>query len=81
MKRILVIDPTHSYLEDLKSVCDSHLLELKWTKKGQTALEILQKQSFDVIFIELTLSDMDGRDVIAKINEMKIDTTQRKYKL
>ncbi len=74
MKRILVIDPTHSYLEDLKSVCDNHLLELKWTKKGQTALDILQKQHFDVIFIELLLSDMDGRDVISKINEMKIDT-------
>ncbi len=74
MKRILVIDPTISYLEDLKLICESNLLELKCTKKGQTGIEMLQRQHFDVIFIELTLSDMDGRDVIAKINEMKIDT-------
>jgi two-component system response regulator AtoC len=73
MKRILVIDPSYSYLEGVTSVCKAHNLELKWTKKGHTALEMIQKESFDVIFIELSLSDMDGRDLISRINEMHIN--------
>lgn len=71
MKRILVIDPSNTYLDDIKDIANANSLDVKWTKKGLTALELLEKQSFDLILIELNLSDIDGRDVIAKINELK----------
>lgn len=69
MKRVLVIDPSSSYLDEIKEITDKYALELKWTKKGATGLEMLGSKPFDVIFVELSLSDMDGRDVITKINE------------
>lgn len=74
MKSILVIDPTNSYLDPIKEIADSHNLELKWTKKGATGLEMLAKNCYDIIFVELNLSDMDGRSVIAKINEMNTES-------
>jgi two-component system response regulator AtoC len=74
MKRILVIDQTNSYLDTIKEIADRNNFELKWTKKGATGLEMVAKHLYDIIFVELNLSDMDGRAVIAKINEMNKDS-------
>ncbi|MCH9617469.1 MAG: Transcriptional regulatory protein ZraR [Chlamydiia bacterium] len=74
MKRILVIDPTNSYLDTIKEITDANNFELKWTKKGATGLEMITKHLYDIIFVELNLSDIDGRAVIAKINEMNKDS-------
>ncbi len=73
MRRLLVIDPSNSYLDAIQEIAKTHCLDLKWTKKGASALEILEKERFDIILVELILSDMDGRDVIGKINQMDQD--------
>ncbi len=72
MKSVLVIDGSSAYLDAIKELTDRHFLELKWTKKGASGLDMLKAQPFDVVFIELSLSDMDGRDVIANIHEMNL---------
>jgi len=72
MKRILVIDPSNAYIEDINSLFEDGTVDISWTKKGASALDLCTKQVFDIILVELSLSDMDGRDVIAKINEMNL---------
>jgi two-component system response regulator AtoC len=74
MRRILVIDPSNSYLDAIQTIAINNNLDVKWTKKGSIALEILEKERFDIILIELCLSDMDGRDVITKIAQMDQDS-------
>lgn len=36
---------------------------------GQEALQICQKEQFDVIFLDLTMPDIDGLDVLQALNE------------
>ncbi|MCH9620947.1 MAG: Transcriptional regulatory protein ZraR [Chlamydiia bacterium] len=74
MKRILVIDPSNIYIDDIKALFEEGAIKVSWTKKGSSGLDLLSKESFDLILLELSLSDMDGRDVIAKINEMNLST-------
>lgn len=74
MKRILIIDPSNAYLDEIKSCFEDNSCEIVWTKKGSSALDLLRKEVFDIILVELSLSDMDGRDVIARIGEMNLSS-------
>ncbi len=42
------------------------------SNSGKEGLELIQKQSFDCIIIDFRLPDMDGLEVIEKINQLKI---------
>lgn len=43
-------------------------VEVTETAGGQEALQICQNKQFDVIFLDLTMPDIDGLDVLQELN-------------
>lgn len=67
--RILIVD-------DEEVVRRSHLRSLAGTgcmtrvaKDGMTALEVMEKDSFDVVLLDLRMPDIDGMDVLKTIKD------------
>jgi two-component system, OmpR family, KDP operon response regulator KdpE len=69
--RLLLIEDDETTVESIK-LCmeiyqnDSTILS---TRKGKEALELLKKEKFDAVLIDLGLPDIDGTEVIQKMRE------------
>ncbi len=74
MAKILVIDDERSIRNTLKNVFEYEKHEAVLAEDGFQGLEILSKETFDLIFCDIKMPKMDGMEVLDKIVEMKIDT-------
>ncbi len=48
--------------------------ECAWTEYGETALEMAQKQDFDLILMDVMLPDIDGFDVAGQLRDREVKT-------
>ena len=73
ISRILIVDDD----EDMRILLGSHLEHLGYAVStvpdGETALQWLEQQNADVIFLDLSMSGMDGLDVLKHIRERGFD--------
>lgn len=69
MVRVLCVDdePNNQTLLSMLMKDDGH--ELVAAKTGRQALDLLEKERFDVVLMDLELPDMNGRDVAREIRE------------
>lgn len=74
MAKILVIDDERSIRNTLKNVFEYEKHEAILAEDGFEGLEILSKETFDLIFCDIKMPKMDGMEVLSKIVEMHIDT-------
>ncbi len=56
----LIVEPSRTYQKLLSSAVESGGLETKQASTGGEALNLLRKQSFDLVFIAMHLRDMDA---------------------
>lgn len=67
--RILVVDDEALLLRFLGSCLKQLGHEVSLAANGLEALDLIATQTFDILFVDLHLPDMNGTDVIAKLPE------------
>lgn len=74
--RILFVDDDQNILDSFKAVM--HGQRKKWKSRfasnGHDALEMVCKSEFDIIITDMKMPDMDGSELLRKIDEIQPDT-------
>jgi len=75
MKRILVIDDTKNIRMLLTKCLEHEGYQVDTASDGQEALEMFQKNSYDLAFLDIKMSKLSGTEVLKSIRDKGIDTT------
>ena len=68
---ILVIDNESDQLEMMKEILGRIGFDAKTTDDPLQALEMVEKQAFSLIFIDLIMSEIDGTDLCEQIKQVR----------
>jgi two-component system, sensor histidine kinase and response regulator len=68
-KRILVVDDDKNILNLEKTILEQKGFEVTMALGGPEALELLAKEPFDLILLDVMMPDMDGFSVCRRIKE------------
>lgn len=69
--RILVVDDTELNLIVVKELLKKTRIGIDTAKSGQEAVSLVQRQAYDVIFLDHKMPDMDGPETLKMMNELK----------
>jgi two-component system alkaline phosphatase synthesis response regulator PhoP len=67
--RILVVDDDVLVLEALKELLKSSGYEVRVATRGQEALEILDKERFDLLILDVVMPKMTGFDLCSEVSK------------
>lgn len=67
--KILVVDDEKSIRNSLRGVLEDEGYEVKEADSGESALELIKRERFDIIFLDVWLPGIDGIDVLMKLKE------------
>jgi DNA-binding response OmpR family regulator len=67
--KILVVDDDILVLESLEELLKSSGYEVRAATRGQEALEILKKEHFDLLILDVVMPKMTGFDVCCEIRK------------
>lgn len=70
---ILIVDDNEDNRETLKDVLTDRGCNVETVGDGKSAIELVKKQDFNVVFLDVKLPEMDGMAVLEKIKELKPD--------
>jgi two-component system response regulator (stage 0 sporulation protein F) len=73
--RVLVVDDEDAVRDLFTDLLQKEKCEVKSTSSGEDALEILKKESFDVILLDIKLGGMSGLETLKNIKDTKPDVT------
>jgi DNA-binding NtrC family response regulator len=73
MHRILVIDDEESIRELLKDFLESKGADVAAVSNGETGLNLLKEEKFDLFLLDLMMPGMSGLDVLREVASEKID--------
>ncbi len=67
--KVLIVDDHTLFRKGLKEILlDSpYITECKEAKSGYEAIDILSKESFDIVFLDIAMSDINGIETLKKI--------------
>jgi DNA-binding NtrC family response regulator len=75
IKRVLVVDDDPNMIKLIKFYLLKDDFEITSCSKGQDALDMLKKNNFEVILIDILMPEMDGYTLLKKMREeLNIDT-------
>lgn len=74
MSKILVIDDERAIRNSLKEILEFEKHEVEVAEDGETGLELFQKGSFDVVLCDIKMPQMDGIEVLDKMQEIAAET-------
>ena len=72
-KQILVIDDDKSILRTFTRILQKSGYEIDVAETGKEALEKAQKKKYDLALIDIRLPDMDGTDLLTKMQQIMRD--------
>jgi DNA-binding response OmpR family regulator len=72
-KQILVIDDDKSILRTFTRILQKNGYEIEVAETGKEALDKSKKRSFDLALIDIRLPDMDGTDLLVKMQQTMSD--------
>jgi len=73
MSRILIIDDEQSIRNSLKEVLEYEKYEVDLATEGREALEMFEKNQYDVVLCDIKMPKMDGIEVLEEINRQTTD--------
>jgi DNA-binding NtrC family response regulator len=74
MAKILIIDDEKSIRAAMRDLLEMEKHVIEEAPDGETALLMLQNQSFDIAFCDIKMPKMDGMEVLSKSSELGIET-------
>jgi two-component system nitrogen regulation response regulator NtrX len=74
MPKILIIDDEAAIRGALKEILEYESFEVSEAEDGISALKIVEKEQFDLIFCDIKMPKMDGLEVLEKLKEKSIET-------
>jgi two-component system, NtrC family, nitrogen regulation response regulator NtrX len=69
MKTILVVDDDKSVRDSLKMILEYEHYEVEFAENGEQGLQKIDRQSYDVVLLDVKMSGMDGIEVLTKIKQ------------
>jgi DNA-binding NtrC family response regulator len=73
MTRILVIDDERSIRNTLKDILEFEKYEVQTAENGLEGLSLIKTNTFDIVFCDIKMPQMDGIEVLEKIKNIKAD--------
>jgi len=74
MSKVLIIDDEPAIRRALKEILEYESFETAEAEDGATALKLVDKESFDLIFCDIKMPRMDGIEVLTKMKEKGVET-------
>jgi DNA-binding NtrC family response regulator len=74
MAKILIVDDEEMIRETLKDIIGNEGYETEEAKEGQEALNLIKKNRFDCVLLDIKMPKMDGMEVLGHIIELSPDT-------
>ncbi|NIP38850.1 MAG: response regulator [Candidatus Dadabacteria bacterium] len=75
LNSILVVDDEESIRWVLQKSLQKQGYKVSVAEDGNSALDILSASEFSVVILDLNLPDMDGFEILSKINERKLKSS------
>ena len=72
-KHVIVIDDDKSILRTFTRILQKNGYEIDVAETGKEAIEKSTKQSYDLALIDIRLPDMDGTDLLVKMQQTMHD--------
>lgn len=69
MHNILIVDDEPTIRQSLKGVLEDEGFKASTAESGEASLEIISKQAFDVVLLDVWLPGIDGLETLEKIRE------------
>ncbi len=73
MPKILIVDDEPAIRKALKEILEYESFEVKEAEDGPTALKMVEKETFDLIFCDIKMPRMDGIEVLTKLKEKGVE--------
>lgn len=73
LQKILVVDDEPSICHGCKSILSENGYDVDISSSGRVGFEKILKNSFDLVLLDIRLQDMNGLEILKKINKKKID--------
>jgi len=70
---VLLVDDEEDYIKTLSQRLEMRGLKVSAATRGEDAVSLAEKQSFDVIVVDLAMSGMDGLETLKLIKENNPD--------
>ena len=70
---ILIVDDNHMNLKVASGLLRPYQMEIVTTDSGKKALELMQQRTFDLVFMDHMMPEMDGVETLKRIRAMDID--------
>ncbi len=70
MKNILIIDDNEEMLNTFKQLLLDEGHRISTAKNGATGIILFMRQSFDLVITDLNMPEMNGLDVIKRVNNV-----------
>jgi CheY-like chemotaxis protein len=67
--RILVVDDNKDIVELLKSLLESVEYEVTSAQNGKECLNLISKETFDIILLDITMPEVSGLDVVQNLHD------------
>jgi DNA-binding NtrC family response regulator len=75
MLRLLVVDDDQPLLDTLKNGLLLHGYQCETTASAASALELIEKNSFDIMIADIIMPDMNGLELTAKVKKIRPEMT------
>lgn len=74
--KVLIVDDHTLFRKGLKEILldTPHIKECKEAKSGYEAIDILSKENFDIVFLDIAMSDINGIETLKKIKNLYPET-------
>lgn len=69
--KILIVDDNDMNLHVAKSLIKQTLIDVTLCSSGKECLEIVKKEHFDIIFLDLMMPEMDGTETLQKLKTIE----------
>lgn len=71
--RILVVDDERAIRNSLKEILGDEGYDVDVAEDGALAIQMVEKEKYNIIFCDIKMPNMDGMEVLDKLNEMGVE--------